>query len=670
MKKIIPCFFLLVFCARFPASAQEPPALLVQPPLPREGQNFTLSFLVPHTMPEEVRADGGGDFSAFARLVAGPNISAFLLHDPETGLSRPRTLVSYTFRALRPGRSLIGPFAYGIRGSDFSTAGTILEISRAGDSAVPFDLEWQLPAGEIYEGQSVTALLEMSGLEAITVPETISVSKPAGALFEEVSGLGGISSSGAGGRELYRMAVSSWMLTPPSAGTLILPPARVRALGLVVDSLPRTITVRRLPPEVKLTGAVGRFTVSARADAEEIFLGESLNLVFRVQGEGNLNYLQPPPLKFEDILITGQETASNFEAFDSGYRGWREWSFRLSPQKAGIFSLKIPAFPWFDPESRSVRTSTEISLQTRVRARHNDEIPPAAEERKILRSRDVEACEPWDLYEKPYLYALIFPAGFFFVRALLRTGKKSALGVPSAVLVCLCLLGAADASSRKAGLALVDQGAAAYDSENYGEAERLFREALAGLPRSPGIYFNLGLVRAELADTAGSVFWLRKAVFRAPSAALIREKLKRFEKTRGIAHAAPTPVVHPDVFFAFFLSALCAACFLPFFVKKRTSLFVCLALLLAVLGFSAGGAVWQASLRGRDWAVLRDGASLRKIPLSEASEWISLAEGTALDVESRSGNFVLVSTGSGIRGWIDTGNLWFNTEGEMENGGS
>ncbi|MDR1626012.1 MAG: tetratricopeptide repeat protein [Spirochaetia bacterium] len=665
MKKIVLRLFLLGFCARFPAFAQEEPALLVQPPRPREGQDFTVSFLVPHASPQELRPDGGEGFSAFARLVAGPSVSAFLSADPESGVSRPCTLVRYTFRALRPGRSLLGPLPYGIRNRDFFTAPMILEISRARDSVVPFGLEWRLPAEEVYEGQSVAALLEMSGLEAITVPETVSVSKPAAALFEEAGGLGGISSLSAGGRELYRMTVSSWMLTPSSAGRLSLPSARVTAQGLAVDSVPRTVTVRRLPGEVKLTGAVGRFTVSGRTDAEEILLGESLNLFFRVEGEGNLNYLQAPPVRFDDILITGQETASELAAFEGGYRGWIEWVFRLSPQKAGVFSLEIPAFSWFDPESASVETSAAIRLGAKVRPRQ-DEQAPAAEKRKILRSWDVESCEPWDLYEKPYLYALLLPAGFFFARAVRK--KPAAKGL-ALVLVCLGLLGAADASARKEGFALVDQGAAAYDSENYAEAEKRFREALAALPRSPGIYFNLGLVRAELGDAAGSIFWLRRAVFRNPSVSFIKERLGEAEKT--LTHAAPVPAVHPDAFFALFALFLCAACALPWFVKKRTSLFAGLVVLLAAAGFSAGGIAWQSALRGRDWAVVMGGgASMRKIPLPGASEWIRLAEGTALDIESRSGNFALVSTGSGIRGWIEEDTLWFSTEGEIKNGGS
>ena len=92
MKKIPLCFFLLI---RFAAgvSAQEEPALLVEPALPREGRNFTMSFLVPHGRAEEVQAASSEGFSPSTQLVAGPNISPLLVNDYGTGYPRPFSLL-------------------------------------------------------------------------------------------------------------------------------------------------------------------------------------------------------------------------------------------------------------------------------------------------------------------------------------------------------------------------------------------------------------------------------------------------------------------------------------------------------------------------------------------------------------------------------------------------
>jgi hypothetical protein len=624
----------------------------LSPELPHEGQQFTLSFIVPHASAADVQA--GQEFPGSPALVSGPGILPLTVSDPETGRARRVAQVRYTLRALRAGRSILGPVSYSIRGMEFSTQPVILEVSRAKDSLVPFSLAWRPLADEVYEGQSIAALLEMQGLAEITVPEAVSIPKPAGALFEEVKGLGGISSVEAAGRELYSMTVSSWMLTPSGPGRVILPPARVKALGLTIDSASRAITVRGLPSEVKSTGAVGKFTVSSWLDKEEIFPEETASLFFRVEGEGNLNYLQPPELDFEDILVTGRETAQAVEAFDFGYRGWVQWTFRLSVQKTGNFSLRIPAFSWMNPETSSVETFRGQPLRMRVLDRQTIGDISAPGGQAILRSWDVEACEPWDIYTRPYMYAFIIPCVILFARGIFPGRKRRrAAGV---LLVSLCFLGVAGDSgtAREEALASVDRGAAAYDSGNYTEAGSLFAYAAQTLRGSPGVYYNMGLTREALQDAAGSILWLRRAVFRNPSAAFIRDRLYEAERTFGITHAAPVPRIHPDMYFAVFAAALRAAGILPRFVRRRTVLFVCLTALLLTAAFSAGAMIWQAASLEREWAVAAaGGSSMRKIPLPEASEWLDIAEGTAVDIISRSGGFALVATGSGIEGWLE-----------------
>ncbi|MDR3200620.1 MAG: BatD family protein [Spirochaetales bacterium] len=654
-------FFLVLWSAFFASrlSAQDMPVPLLSPRLPAEGQTFTLTILVPHANAAEVQAAEEG-FPDSIALVSGPNISPVTMNG-ETETQRQFTQLRYTFRARRAGRSVLEPIAFRVRGTEFFTQDMILEISRSRDSLVPFDLVWRPLADEVYEGQSVAALLEMRGLAEITVPEALSVPKPAGALFEEVKALGGISSVSAGGREIYSMAVSSWMLTPSASGRVILPPARVKALGLTLDCAPRAIIVRGLPPEVKSTGAVGKLKVKVWTDREEVFQGETVSLFFRVTGEGNLNYLQPPELGFEDILITGRETTQEIEPFDFGYRGWVQWVFRLSPQKAGAFSLRIPAFSWMNPETHGVETFRGMSLRARVLARQNTAEISEPGRREILRSWDVEACEPWDVYARPYMYAFIIPCAFLFARGIPRVRKKNRTALAGALLVSLFLLGAAGArdAAREEAFSRVDLGAAAYDSGDYAEADRLFTLASEDLPGSPGVYYNLGLTREALRDAAGSVFWLRKAVFRNPSAAFIGDRLREAEKTFGVTHAVSAPRIHPDVFFAVFAAVIFTAAVLPWFIRKRTILFACLTALFLAAAFSGGGMAWQAASLEREWAVVASGGSpLRKIPLPEASEWLELAEGTAIDIVSRSGGFVLVSTGSGIEGWMEEDSLY------------
>ncbi|MCL1818153.1 MAG: hypothetical protein FWG35_04425, partial [Spirochaetaceae bacterium] len=427
--------FLLCALSAF-AFAEEKPALIIQPDpaseeaaqLIHEGQRFTLSFRVPAAA-GDLRAQDTG-FPDSVAVISGPLIFPVTDYDTETTGARAFAEVRYTLRALRSGRSVLGPLSYSVRGREFFTGELILETARQRDSRVPFGLAWMPLASEVYEGQTVAVFLEMQNVVEIAVPEAISVTPPAGALFEEAKGLGGITPRSAGGRELYSMTVSSWLLTPSSAGRVSLPPARVKAQGLTIDSPAASITVRSLPPEVKSTGAVGRFSVSSRTDAGEIFVGGTVGLFLRVEGEGNLNYLKPPSPDFEDALVTGPETTARLEPCERGYRGWIEWAWRLSPQKEGALTLGLPPFAWVDPETGEVSASREKSFRIQARAQAAAGLSPRRHE--VLSSSGVEACESFDLYARPYLYVFLLPCGFFLARgfrAARRKGKTAIAGV-------------------------------------------------------------------------------------------------------------------------------------------------------------------------------------------------------------------------------------------------
>ncbi len=71
-----------------------------------------------------------------------------------------------------------------------------------------------------------------------------------------------------------------------------------RELAVVLGE-PLTLRIKPLPLEGQpagYTGAVGRFTVSADASSRDIVVGESFELVLRIEGDGNLQFLNPPRL--------------------------------------------------------------------------------------------------------------------------------------------------------------------------------------------------------------------------------------------------------------------------------------------------------------------------------------------------------------------------------------
>jgi hypothetical protein len=94
------------------------------------------------------------------------------------------------------------------------------------------------------------------------------------------------------------------------------------------------------------------------------------------------------------------------------------------------------------------------------------------------------------------------------------------------------------------------------------------------------------------------------------------------------------------------------------FRLKRGSLFILSALLLLALLGAIGMFFYSMSERDRDIAVVaHEGASLKRIPLDKAREWISLKEGTSLRVSGSAKGYLLVKTGLGLEGWVGRGSL-------------
>ena len=122
------------------------------------------------------------------------------------------------------------------------------------------------------------------------------------------------------------------------------------------------VEVRPLPvPEPKgFTGGVGRFEVSASADATEGNLNEPVLLTFRISGEGNIEALPDPdwpqfagwrvvesPVKVENQVVAGRITGS------------RTFEIVLMPEQEGVLTVPEIRYPYFDPaQERYVELAT------------------------------------------------------------------------------------------------------------------------------------------------------------------------------------------------------------------------------------------------------------------------------------------------------------------------
>ena len=150
-----------------------------------------------------------------------------------------------------------------------------------------------------------------------------------------------------GGESYRRFPLIRKLLFPTKAGTLTLPAASFRIgiasqgffdTGGVVEraTQPVTITVDPLPDAPGFSGAVGRFTTSAALDRELVPLGEAATLRFRVQGTGNLKWIDKgPEVTASGAKVYPPQTKSELRTTAEGITGSRTWEFVVVPETSG-----------------------------------------------------------------------------------------------------------------------------------------------------------------------------------------------------------------------------------------------------------------------------------------------------------------------------------------------
>ncbi|MCG6926584.1 MAG: BatD family protein [Acidobacteria bacterium] len=182
----------------------------------------------------------------------------------------------------------------------------------------------------------------------------------------------------AGGETYRRFPVMRKLLFPTRAGTLEIPPATLRIAlaaqgffdeGQMVErsTRPVTVSVAPLPDVAGFSGAVGRFQARTSLDKEAVALGEAALLRFRVEGTGNLKWIdRPPSIEVAGAKLYPPQVKSDLKVTAGGIRGSRTWEFVLVPETGG--SIEVPAvdFMFFDPEADEVMTARTDPLTLRV----------------------------------------------------------------------------------------------------------------------------------------------------------------------------------------------------------------------------------------------------------------------------------------------------------------
>ena len=168
-----------------------------------------------------------------------------------------------------------------------------------------------------------------------------------------------------------RFALYVKLLFPTRAGKLTIPASTFR-LELAPTSFfdpggaltratePVALEVKPLPEEPGFSGAVGKFQASASVDRTDLAFGDAATLRFRVEGSGNLKWVdRGPELSISGAKVYPPQLKSDLRTGPAGMSGSRTWEFVVVPQTAGRLEVPPLSFSYFDPGSdRIVRTST------------------------------------------------------------------------------------------------------------------------------------------------------------------------------------------------------------------------------------------------------------------------------------------------------------------------
>ncbi|MDZ7792785.1 MAG: BatD family protein [Spirochaetia bacterium] len=330
------------------------------------GDRFSVTIRVPVEDSSMVEVEEPG-FDDAIMLLRGPYIRP-VYTSGSTGERRTLTEITYIYRSDDTGRYEIGP--YRLTGVErvYTTEPQLLEVGvyRNQQLIIPLELEWSISAETAYVGQNVVSVLNALEQPEISMFEGISVGSPSEGFFQMAEGLGSINRKRRGGETLYEIPVAGYIFTPSSPGSIALPQARVSYThGQAVSGRP-VIQVLPLPESVQASGAVGDFSLSAEIEKGEVRQGDRVSLTVRVEGTGNLNYLQFPDIQLDGFTQLQVEESSDYTPTQNGYRGSRTYTYSLAAEEPGQKRLTVTSLKAVQPASGRVYSTRSFTFPVEI----------------------------------------------------------------------------------------------------------------------------------------------------------------------------------------------------------------------------------------------------------------------------------------------------------------
>lgn len=179
------------------------------------------------------------------------------------------------------------------------------------------------------------------------------------------------------GEAYLRYPVLERLLFPTKTGLLEIPEARLRLVptgGVFGVAAPiergtkaLRVQVDPLPNGTPEGSAVGSYQAMASVDRAAILLGDAITFRFKVQGRGNLKWIDAAPkIEIPGVRIFPPRVTSDLKTTRQGIEGSKTWEFVLVPEREGTYEIPAISFPYFDPEKPGLRTETTERIPVEV----------------------------------------------------------------------------------------------------------------------------------------------------------------------------------------------------------------------------------------------------------------------------------------------------------------
>ncbi len=132
---------------------------------------------------------------------------------------------------------------------------------------------------------------------------------------------------------------------------------------VTVRSKPVTINVKPLPTAGRpkdFTGAIGRYSITARADKQRVDVNQPVTVTIRISGTGNIKAAAEPPIpELDDFRIYESSSSENVTRSNDQLSGTKTYEEVFIPRRPGQLTIPAIEYSYFDPkQGRYLTTST------------------------------------------------------------------------------------------------------------------------------------------------------------------------------------------------------------------------------------------------------------------------------------------------------------------------